>query len=127
MEEPKVIRENLRWRHDGGRLKIEATVFALNSETLLSLRAVAGRSHSYSLLCNNVTVRRLCASDWARHTNPEDGQTIQGPHKHRLTDEYQDRVVYVPDDMTYGDSNDELMAFLAECNVTLEGTYQRVM
>ena len=125
VNEPKVIRENLRWRSESGRWKLEATVFASRSQTFLKLTAVVARQRSYSLLCNNVTLRRLCAKR-RRHRNP-DGQYILGTHKHRHTDDFSDRDAYKPQAVRIGDPNEELMDFLEECNVTVEGTYQSLM
>ena len=125
ISEAKVIRENLTWRSEGGRFKLEGTVFAPTSQTLLKLLAVVGRQRSYSLLCNNVTLRRLCAKK-RRHRNP-DGQYVQGTHKHRHTDDFGDREAYKPPNVRIGEPNEELMDFLEECNITIEGTYQSLM
>jgi len=125
INEAKIIRENLRWRSEGGRWKLEATVFAPGSKTLLKLVAVVGRERSYSLLCNNVPLRRLCAKK-NRHRNPG-GQYVHGTHKHRHTDDFGDRDAYKPQGVRIGDPNEELMDFLQECNIAVGGTYQSLM
>ena len=50
-----------------------------------------------------------------------------GPHKHTWDDEWADKIVYVPDDIRVGDPNEELLDFLAECNIRLQGTYNQML
>jgi len=118
----KIIAVNLVWKTQSGTFRLEATVFATETSELLSLRGFVGvRNRSYALLYKNTPVRKYTVH--ARHRNPDTGQIVLGPHKHNWDDLWEDQLAYVPDDIHPGDPNTELMAFLAECNIQLRGSY----
>ncbi len=98
LEAPKVIGANLVWKGQSGTFRLEATVFATETSELLSLRGFVGvRNRSYALLYKNTPVRKYTVH--ARHRNPDTGQIVLGPHKHRWDDLWEDQLAYVPDDI----------------------------
>ena len=125
--EDKVVTANLTWRPWGKRgARLEATVLAKESETRLKLFGYAGpTSQSFSLLYESIDIRRLCLGTNARHTNINK-ERFNGLHKHRYDDNVtQSREAYLPDDIQEPLSIDAaFVAFLRECNISLEGTYQ---
>lgn len=76
---------------------------------------------SYTLRVSTHRIRSLDLRG-PRHKNP-DGVWVQCPHKHKWTDAYQDRLVYVPTDITANEMREVLIQFLNECNIRFEGTY----
>ena len=123
LEEPKVIAQNMVWRSEGRGYRLEATVLAEHSGEILSLRGYVGRkNHSFALLYRNDPIRKY--TDHPRHTDPVTRIVFTEPHKHFWDDTWRDRRVYIPDDITKGDLNIELMDFLRECNISLRGNYR---
>ncbi len=122
--EDKEITATLVWRRRGSGYRLQdAVVLARESGTRLGLRGYVGRTNrGFSLLHKNTPIRKYTAH--ARHPNP-DGTKIEGPHKHTWDTIFEDHIAYIPTDIRFGDANDELVDFLAECNVTLISTYQR--
>ena len=126
LAEEKVIGVNLAWRGDARGFKLEATVLSLDSDEVLNLRGYIGaKNRSLVLLYRNTPIRKYTAHD--RHRNPATGEVVIGPHKHTWDDDWEDRLVYVPDDIRIGNPNEELMDFLAECNIRLRGSYRPYM
>ena len=122
LAEDKVIGVNLAWRRDAGAFKLKATVLSLDSDAVLNLRGYIGtKNRSFALLYQNTPIRKYTVHD--RHRNPATGEVISGSHKHTWDDDWEDRLVYVPDDITIGNPNEELIGFLAECNIRLRGFY----
>ena len=68
---------------------------------------------------------RFESSPCTRHTDAKTGIRTTGPHKHFWDEEYEDNRVYIPDDIRNGDPNEELIDFLAECNIDLRASYDR--
>lgn len=124
-KEPKIITANLSWRRDGRRYKLEANVLATESKTLLKLVANIGiKNRSTALLCRNIRIRGYCTSH--NHINPL-RIPIRSPHKHKYDEVWGDDEAYIPDDIAYGDVNNELLGFLEECNISLLGNYQSLL
>lgn len=98
----------------------------MDSDAVLSLRGYVGpKNRSLVLLYRNTPIRKYTVHD--RHKNPATGEIVLGPHKHTWDDNWEDRLVYVPDDITVGDPNQELLDFLNECNIQLGGSYSPQM
>ena len=126
LAEDKVIGVNLTWRGIGRGHRLEAKVLSVDSGAVLSLRGYVGvKNRSYALLYQNTPIRKYTVHD--RHRNPATGEVVLGPHKHTWDDEWADKIVYVPDDIRVGDPNEELLDFLAECNIRLQGTYNQML
>jgi len=124
LNEPKMIGANLVWKVQRGSYRLEATVLATISGEILSLRGTVGpKNRSFALLWKNTPIRKYTVHE--RHRDPVTKQSITGPHKHTWDDLWEDQRAYVPKDIRIGDPNEELMDFLAECAITLRGTYQR--
>ena len=123
LTEPKVIAVNLSWRQDRRNYRLEALVLAVNSKRSLRLLGYVGaKNRSFVLLYNNSAIRKYTVHD--RHVDPVTLEVIRQPHKHWWDDEWQDKRVYVPNDIRIGDPNEELVDFLSECNIELRGSYK---
>lgn len=119
----KIIRANLKWKWVG-HWSLEAGVFVPITNELLSLRANVYRTNrSFVLLYKNRPIRKLTIH---HHHSNVDGQVIYGCHKHLWDEMYEDRLIYVPEDIRVGNPDAELMGFLVECKVRLEGTYEQL-
>lgn len=118
--ETKWVRGNdLAWRFERGAHRLEAVVVRANGEAL-RLIGIKRRAYSFSLLYrNSLLIRRW---DTHGHTNP-DGEKMLGGHKHRWTDEHGENLAYRATDVPTDDVHGALMAFLAECNIQVEGVY----
>lgn len=122
LQEDKVIAMNIAWRTDGQGYRLGATVLAEGSGEILSLRGYVGKKNrSFVLLYKNTPIRKFTVHP--RHRDPVTLVTVTGPHKHIWDDVWEDRRVYIPDDIRIGDPNLELMDFLSECNISLRGSY----
>lgn len=123
LAEDKVIGVNLAWKVDPRGYRLEAKVLSLDSGEALSLRGYVGsRNRSVVLLYKNTPIRKYTVH--AQHKNKRTGEVIRGPHKHTWDDEWEDELVYVPNDIRIGDPNHELLDFLQECRIRLTGTYK---
>ena len=122
LREDKVIWANLAWSPDGINIRLEAKVLGLESEEILTLRGTIGRKNrSFVLLYQNTPIRKYNVH--AFHRDPVTHERVTQPHKHWWDDEWEDRRVYIPNDIRIGDPNNELMDFLQECNIALRGNY----
>ena len=122
LKEDKVIWANLSWRIDGEIFRLEAKVLCLESEEILSLRGTVGKKNrSFVLLYQNTPIRKYTVH--AFHRDPVTRERVTEPHKHWWDDEWEDKRVYIPNDIRIGDANDELVDFLQECNISLRGNY----
>ena len=128
--EPKAVQSDISWELFGRRRKLEV---AARSESLdVELRITGnfnGSRWSFSLMLEDRQILRWCTT--RGHTNP-DGVEIVGPHLHTLDLTHGDLRAHQPpgfvstnvnDDFLV---NDDFMAFLAECNVGLGGTYEAI-
>lgn len=127
---PKLIGERLEWQPivhgTNQRWKLAASVIAPETTYSLQLRGSWNPvAWGFALLWNNAPVRRVNMSRHV-HRNP-DGTLIAEPHKHRWMSGHADRTAYVPTDIDFSDVNAGLMGFLAECSITLVGTYQPIL
>ena len=126
LAQSKVIGANLHWTTDGVIRRLEAKVFCDENEEILVFKGTLGKTNrSFVLLYKNTPIRKYTVH--SHHRNPVTREVIRGPHKHIWDEEYQDRQVYIPDDIRMGDPNEELMDFLEECNIRLRGTYSPIM
>lgn len=126
LEEPKVIGANLSWTVDGVMRRLDAKVLCLESEEVLTFKGTLGKTNrSFVLLYKNTPIRKYTVH--AYHRDPVTRDMIRQPHKHMWDEEYEDRRVYIPDDIRIGNLNEELMDFLKECKIELRGTYSPVM
>jgi hypothetical protein len=126
LEENKVIGANVSWRMDGNVSRLEATVLCIESERILSLRGFYGKKNrSFVLLCRNTPIRKYTVH--ASHKDPVTRQVVRQPHKHRWDDEWEDRRVYIPNDIRIGNHNEEFLDFLQECNIELRGSYAQLL
>jgi hypothetical protein len=122
LKEDKVIWANLSWRIDGEIFRLEAKVLCLESEEILSLRGTVGKKNrSFVLLYQNTPIRKYTVH--AFHRDPVTRERVTQPHKHWWDDEWEDKRVYIPNDIRIGNANDELVDFLQECNISLRGNY----
>ena len=137
LAEDKVIAMNIFWRSDRRGVsrrrahsqrsgiqtfKLEASVLSLDSGEIMSLRGSIGKTNrSFALLYKNSPIRKYTVHD--RHRDPVTRIVYTDPHKHIWDDDWQDRRVYIPDDIRIGDPNQELEDFLKECNILLRGSY----
>ena len=122
LQEEKVIGVNLSWKRFGPNRRLSAKVLCIDSREVLSLRGFIGkRNRSFVLLHRNTPIRKYTVH--AFHRDPVTRQIIMQPHKHTWDDEWEDRGVYIPDDIRIGDPNEELMDFLRECKILLKGAY----
>ena len=122
LEEDKVIWVNLSWRIDGEIFRLEAKVLCLESEEILSLRGTVGKKNrSFVLLYQNTPIRKYTVH--AFHRDPVTRERVTQPHKHWWDDEWEDKRVYIPNDIRIGNPNNELVDFLEECNISLRGNY----
>ena len=126
LTEQKVIGANLSWTADGAIQRLEAKVLCVESEEILTLRGTRGKTNrSFVILYKNTPIRKYTVH--AYHRDPVTREVVRQPHKHTWDEEYQDRRVYIPDDIRVGNINEELLDFLQECNIELRGTYSPVM
>ena len=126
LEENKVIGANVVWRMDGSVSRLEATVLCIESERTLSLRGFYGKKNrSFVLLYRNTPIRKYTVH--ASHTDPVTRQVVRQPHKHWWDDEWEDRRVYIPNDIRIGNLNEEFLDFLQECNIELRGSYTQLL
>lgn len=124
LAESKIIAVNLTWQRTNTAYALKAAVLSENSRELLSLRGYVGvQNRSFALLYRNTPIRKYTVHPW--HIDPVTKERVTDPHKHTWDDEYQDKRVYLPNDIRIGDPNDELLDFIQECNITLRGLYQR--
>ena len=124
--ESKEVRANLSWALDGHSFRLEAKVLCLQSDAILSLRGTAGKKNrSLVLLYQNTPIRKYTVH--AFHRDPVTRQRVTQPHKHLWDDEWEDKRVYIPDDIRIGDINEEFVDFLRECNIQLRGQYAQLL
>ena len=123
LTEDKVIAMNLEWRFQRRAHRLEASVLCTNSGEVLSLRGYIGtKNRSLVLLYKNFPIRKYTVHD--RHKDPVTRIVHTKPHKHIWDDVWQDKRVYVPDDIRMGNPDEELVDFLHECNISLRGSYK---
>lgn len=116
--EPKVIGANLSWKKEGQGHRLEAKVLCEESGEMLVLKGYQGkRNRSFALLYRNEPIRKYTVHPY--HIDPVTRERFTGPHKHYWDDEWEDRRVYIPTDIRMGDPEEELVDFLAECNIEL--------
>ena len=118
----KVIASNVRWKYLSPNYRLDVNALVEGSDTVCRIKGFVGKTnHSFVLLYKNSPIRKWTAHD--RHRNPDTGEVVTGPHKHTWDDVYEDRVVYIPEDIRVGDINVEFLDFLAECNIVMRGEY----
>ena len=126
LQEGKVIGANVTWRVDGNVSRLEATVLCIESERTLSLRGFYGRKNrSFVSLYRNTPIRKYTVH--SSHKDPVTRLVVRQPHKHWWDDEWEDRRVYIPNDIRVGNLNEEFLDFLQECNIELRGSYAQLL
>ena len=123
---PKVVGEPILWKPIAGcakRFQFGVDVYSASADTRLELKGRLGPKHwSYVLLGpHNARLRRI-STPRAPHPNP-DGTEVSPHHKHIWSEDYEDREVYIPDDIHWEDYNQALRDFVQECNITLLHPY----
>jgi hypothetical protein len=121
-EMKKVIEDDWEWENDGPGLKGEVTVYCLDSDAILTLKAWKRRNYGFSLLYKSSKVIRRW--DDSIHENPN-GQVIDGSHKHFWHPQYEDSKAYGVDNIDTDNVDNAFEDFLDECNIELQGSYQR--
>ena len=122
LDKDKVNAVNLAWWHERQGYRLEASVLAEGSGEYLSLRGYIGRKNrSFTLLYQDSPIRKYTVHD--RHRDPVTRIVYTEPHKHYWDDVWEDKRVYLPDDIRIGDPNEELEDFLSECKISLRGSY----
>lgn len=122
LEARKVIGANLSWKRDGSVSRLEAKVLCPDTGETLTLKGFLGKTNrSFALLYQNTPIRKYTVH--AFHRDPVTRERVTVPHKHTWDDDWGDQRVYVPNDIRAGNPDEELIDFLAECNITLRGSY----
>lgn len=125
---PKIIGEDVvAWRAVGDqRYRLEARVVALDHGRVLKLVGNIGcANYGFALLYENLPIRKLTKHH--RHQLPS-GEYVYGLHKHVWDEHHRDGNAYSPPDIDpHSDVNEAFLAFLAEENITLRGSYQPLM
>lgn len=123
-EEKIVYGESLQWKYTNGSYRLKAAVIRQNGEELSLYGTLGQKRYSFALnYRKTLLIRRW---DYCVHTNP-DGTVMIGPHKHKWTDNYADNYAYQVDDVPIDSLNEGLLAFLEECNISIEGQYQMII
>jgi hypothetical protein len=109
------------WRREQSRLKFTVGV-GNNQDVDLMLSVILNpktNKFTFALYypAANQALRRYCSR--GGHRNPGSGELVVGQHKHGWQAATEDRVAYVPPDITEQDIVGALRQFLAECNVTI--------
>lgn len=115
-----VLGETLTWEPGEGSWKLAAPVFLDTGEELTIYGVKSPRKFGFALCTKRKELIRRW--DFRKHTNPG-GEVLTGPHKHYWTPEFSEQMAYAVDDVPTNDFNDALFAFLAECNIQVEGSY----
>lgn len=118
----KMIEEDWEWERRQSNLVGEATVYCLDEDINLVVKAWKRNNYGFALLYRGSKVVRRW--DNSTHTNP-DGKRVEGSHKHYWDEEHEDRFAYPVDDITINDVDEGFMDFLDECNIELNGSYSR--
>ena len=123
---PKVIGEPIEWKaiaQSPNRFQFEAAVYSAETDVRLKLVGRLGPRHwSYVLLGpQNARLRKISIPN-DPHPNP-DGTEMPPRHKHIWSEEFEDREVYVPNDIQWDNHNQALRNFVQECNITLLHPY----
>lgn len=118
----KVIEEDWSWERRGSNHVGEATVYCMNEDVTLVLKAWKRESYGFCLLYKSSKVVRRWDNS-TPHTNP-DGKVINEPHKHYWDEEYEDKFAYAVDDVATDNVDQAFWDFLDECNIELKGSYQ---
>ena len=124
--ENKIISLNLTWRFDSliQGYRLQADAFHEASGEILRLIGYVGEANrSFILLYRNAPIRKFTVHNYQRHRDPLTGQVFKEPHKHFWHDVHRDNPAYIPGDMRIGDPNEELIDFLAECNISIICSY----
>lgn len=123
----KIITDDIEWRPRGNRWRLEARVLAPSLNEVLSLSGNIGKTnHGFTLLFGGEVIRRYDHT-YTPHINP-DGSKIRQPHKHSYDRMDGNQWVYVPNDIDPDESiNNQLMQFLDEANIRLEGQYRLLL
>lgn len=108
-------------------MRLQVRVLAPSLNEVLSLSGNIGKTnHGFTLLFGGEVIRRYDHT-YTPHMNP-DGSKIQQPHKHRYDQNAGNQWAYVPNDIDSNENiNVQLMQFLDEANIRLEGQYKLLL
>lgn len=126
VELPKVVGEPIEWKpisESTKRFQFDVSVYSSESDARIRLMGRLGFKHwSYVLLGpQNARLRRISVPR-DPHPNP-DGTEMPPQHKHIWSEDYEDREVYIPTDISWDSYNEALRDFARECNITLLHPY----
>lgn len=125
---PKVITVTLKWQVlPADRYRLDAPVLAPLQKEILKFVCNLGKSnYSFCVLYQSYPFRKY-ASHFL-HTSRSTGEVFRQPHKHIWDEDTEDDKAYIPLDIDPNASvNDQLLSFLQEENITLQGGYQRLL
>jgi hypothetical protein len=78
---------------------------------------------SFSLMWNkNIRVRGLDISGSHRNKHTDEEKWVRRTHKHKWTDQCQDRTAYTPSDITAHEVREQFKQFCAECGIQCQAT-----
>ena len=121
----EIVEQYINWEYKGGFCKFKVNV--QNEEgyplKLVGTYSLKTGAFSFAFLLGRRRIRGLDCGSKVHH-NP-DCQKIKGIHKHKWTDEHQDRKAYVPKDIDCSDVVEVFKAFLKECNISFRGTLRK--
>ncbi|MSQ15164.1 MAG: hypothetical protein EXR50_04805 [Dehalococcoidia bacterium] len=123
-----IINDRVRWEQREGHLKARLSVI---SQRYPGFRLELGKSlnlprFTLQLTFNTIAARRYCSNN--THSVAADcpdyaGQRLQGPHKHRWSDETGDECIYVPDDISPDSLEKAFYDFCAESGIIFNGVW----
>ncbi|WP_158056541.1 DUF6978 family protein [Halorussus halophilus] len=123
----KIIQEDWEWEERPECLVGSAEVLCIGEDYDLTLNGWCNPQrpdlYEFSLMFERSTVVRRWDNN-SRHTLP-DGERCDGPHKHRWTEDHEDKLVYEVDDVATDDVDQAFEDFLDECNIERDGGYHR--
>lgn len=126
----KTIGQSFNWRRDFDnpeRHRFKVEVISLDADDgQLFLTGTAGLTFwGFTFLGPQNEVIRKISDPNHRHRNP-DGKITDGRHKHVWDPVLRDQDTYLPEDIRWGDFNDALEDFVAECNITVLASLPRL-
>lgn len=119
----KIMFDDFKWERMASRFEGEASVVCAGEDYDLTvigwISTVVPEKFQFSLQYqNSITVRRWDNKE--AHTNP-DGNRINGTHKHKWSESYNDMVSYPVSDIKLDDPMQGIADFLDECSIEQKG------
>jgi hypothetical protein len=122
----KIVSASVSWFPCiNGSWRLDVKALAQEAHSFLIIKGCIGKdNYSFALLFNNTPIRKYTKHAMHKFQN----QIIIEPHKHTWDEEFEDKKVYIPNDINPKDNiNDQFLAFCKECNIELLGGYQSVL